>query len=861
MTNVFSEIVQWLEKLPFWEQAAFEKIFVGVQCAEADYDELVQYLLEDAGLAAPAGQRPELQFKSATAVSEYTSGQIKLLQISNTQNVNALVPGQTLTFGPALTAIFGANASGKSGYARILGCAGFTRGDKEVLPDITQCFDTPAVLSADITIYDGTTTKMVPYEIGNPCPELAQFYVFDSTSVLRHLIGSNKFSFSPASLFYLTRLADLTDKVRGCLRIKIEEYSQPHNFSMLFPGESAVANLIANLGPETSLEELKQLAALTSEEKKHIQKLDKQIAQLKTKDKDAQISDLNQSIQDLVNLAKQLHAIEGELCRDAIDEIARAVNRYVEKESNAQRLGIDQFKSEHFTQAGSEVWYRFVEAAKALAEAEQSLEKPYPQPDDYCLLCQQHLTVEARNLLLRLWDFLKDEAQASLDEARSHLAEERQALSELDLDFFNDQLVSYRCLQLNDQTLLMEVANFIKVCQKRLDLALRLIDSHVEETMPQMPSSGINRISKLISTLNKQREELEKENTSQQIATLQQQLVGLQHREMLSQKLSEISAYVQRRIWAQQASKVGSDTGHITRKHNELFKQLVTERYIELFQNTLSDLQRPLKVKIETMGLKGAAYKQIALEVAPTVADATPDRVLSEGEKRAVALADFLTEVALDTTSSGIVLDDPVTSLDLEWRETIAYMLAEEAKHRQVIVFTHDLLFLYFLKKHAEEIAVDVAAHWIKRGEDDDKPGHVYCNNCPALERDYRTAKQARELYELAKGAPPAEQGRLLRDGFGALRTAYEAFIIFDLFNQVVMRFEERVSFSRLKDIKWDQSIADEVVAKCEHLSQYIEGHLHSDALGAQKLKPETLLSEIQYFDSLRKKLKELKSR
>ena len=50
-----------------------------------------------------------------------------------------------------------------------------------------------------------------------------------------------------------------------------------------------------------------------------------------------------------------------------------------------------------------------------------------------------------------------------------------------------------------------------------------------------------------------------------------------------------------------------------------------------------------------------------------------------------------------------------------------------------------------------------------------------------------------------------------------------------------------------------DQSIADEVVTKCEHLSGYIQGHLHSDALGTELLKPETLLREIQDFDSLRK--------
>ncbi|RZN37560.1 MAG: hypothetical protein EF813_05655, partial [Methanosarcinales archaeon] len=234
---------------------------------------------------------------------------------------------------------------------------------------------------------------------------------------------------------------------------------------------------------------------------------------------------------------------------------------------------------------------------------------------------------------------------------------------------------------------------------------------------------------------------------------------------------------------------------------------------------------------------------------------------LSEGEKRAVAMADFLTEIALDTSSSGIILDDPVTSLDLEWRELIASILAKGAKCRQVIVFTHDLPFLYFLKKHAEQEPVEIVTHWIKRGDNDDKPGYVFLNNSPALEREYRKATKAREIHQKAKGASAAEQEALLREGFGALRTTYEAFIIFDLFGEVVMRFGERVSFGRLKDIVWDKSIADEVVARCELLSRYIEGHLHSDAFAATKPTCETLMSEIESFDRLKRKLKELRAK
>jgi hypothetical protein len=631
MAGVFSEIVQWVGKRPIWEQVAFEKVFLGVSYAEADYDELVQYLLEDAGLAPTSSEPHDFQYKNAITGPEATSSEVKLLQLSNMQNVNALVPGQTLTFGPAITAIFGANASGKSGYARVLGCAGFTRGDKEVLPDITKSVTTPAVLSADIMISDGTDVKVVPYEIGQTCPELAQFYVFDSTSVIRHLIGSNRFSFSPASLSYLTRLADLTDKVRERLRVRIDECNQPHNFSALFVGESPISTLIASLSSETKLQDLVQLATLTPEERKRIKDLDQEISGLKVKDTPKQIKTLNQKIEDLVTLSKRLREIEEHVCDDAISRIMQAVQNRVEKESMAQRFSIDQFKSEHFTETGSEVWYQFVHAAKELAEAEQSPDKPYPQSDDYCLLCQQPLTIDARNLLLRLWEFLKGEAQANLNQALTELTGIRGELDKLVLDFFNNQSVSYRHLETHDTELLTQVGKFVEVCQKRRDIVLKLIDSSkVKAAIPTMPNNGIDKINELVNMLEKERDGLEKENKEEEIANLEEQLLNLRHRETLRQHLSQIKAYVEKRIWAEKASKIGGDTRHITIKHNALFKQLVTERYVELFEKTLRDLKRPLRVKIDTTGHKGTTYKQIILEAVPTIEDATPDKVLSE---------------------------------------------------------------------------------------------------------------------------------------------------------------------------------------------------------------------------------------
>lgn len=863
MPSVLADIRQWAKTLPYWEQVALDKILAAAPLTDLDYDELLKYLLEDEGLAEPISQRPQLQFDNSVNTASTSSVQLRLVKISNLQNVNALVPGQSITFGPTLTAIFGANGSGKSGYARVLGCAGFTRGDKEVLPDITQPLIDNTILSADIEVSDGTSSKIINYQIGNQCPELATFYVFDSTSVQVHLTGSNTFSFSPAGLFYLTKLADVTDKVRECLNVRIENYMQPHNFGLMFQGNSAVTELIANLSPETSLEKLRQIATLTQEEKKRIGDLDNiEIPKLKTLDIPSHVTKLTNTIRYLEYLTKCLSEVESKSSDDAISNIGKSVEIYLERLSVAQRVSIDQFKSEHFTQTGSDVWHSFIVAAKALAEAERISSELYPEADDHCLLCQQPLTTEARNLLLRLWAFLEGEAQAKLSEAQTILEEKRSALIAIDLNFFDNQSASYLYLQEYNPELLRQIASFIEACNLRREFAIRIIDIHEKSAMPQMPNSGRSNIEEIIKTLKTERDELNKRDPAQQIADMEQQLLNLRHRLLLSQHLSKIEECIQKQIWAKKASKIGGNTKHITQKHKKLFEQLVTDRYIELFEQILRDLQRPLKVKIETKGRKGATYKQIVLEADPTapLQVVTPDKVLSEGEKRATALADFLTEVALDTTSSGIILDDPVTSLDLEWRETIASILIRDAKLRQVIVFTHDLPFLYFLKKYAERQAVNVVTHWIKRGDNDGKPGYVFLNNSPALERDYRKATKAYEIYQLAKNASAAEQESLLHQGFAALRTSYEALIIFDLFNEVVMRFDERVSFGRLKDIVWDMSIAEEVVSKCELLSKYIEGHLHSDAFVAAKPTCEMLVKEIEDFKTLKKRLSDLKN-
>ena len=148
---------------------------------------------------------------------------------------------------------------------------------------------------------------------------------------------------------------------------------------------------------------------------------------------------------------------------------------------------------------------------------------------------------------------------------------------------------------------------------------------------------------------------MEKANPADKIIVLERELLEFRHRELLAKPLPSISNYVGYLKAALDARMKLNTSHHITAKHNEMFDARVTDRYRDLFEQLLAELGRPLRARIVARGQKGAAIKTLEVDLpgASHHPKALPQHVFSEGEKRAVVLADFLTEVALDPNSSG----------------------------------------------------------------------------------------------------------------------------------------------------------------------------------------------------------------
>ena len=210
---------------------------------------------------------------------------------------------------------------------------------------------------------------------------------------------------------------------------------------------------------------------------------------------------------------------------------------------------------------------------------------------------------------------------------------------------------------------------------------------------------------------------------------------------------------------------------------------------------------------------------------------------MSEGEQKAVAFADFLTEIGLNQDNAGIILDDPVTSLDHDRKERIAVRLIEEAKRRQVIIFTHDMVFFAKLCDAADRADQPLTTHWMQRSGDGDLPGMVSLNDGPTTTPQYRSTNFAEELLAKAKVASGSERERLVRQGAAQLRRTVEEIVPQFLFKEVVRRWTARVMVTALKRVSWDNVLVDKIVDVFEECSAIMEGHSHTEA-GTQCARP-----------------------
>lgn len=849
MPSLRQDIVQWLFTQDYWVRFLGNAILHKGCINERDEESAFGYLLQQNGLAE---KTPEVPL-SSIAVSENTTEvaeSVVLAGMKDLKNVNALAPGQELTFGNGITAIYGNNGVGKSGYTRMLNNFFRSRGDTEILPDIRSEEEMGQPSCTFLFLKNDEELPLTYPEKGDH-PFFRAYTVFDTKSMRVHVDKENHLHFSPQGFEFFDELAAAVDSLKERLQSTIAERRTENSFVQHFEGESPVKAAIAGLSGTSDLKKVRESAQWTDADGDREKALTEKLVSLQPAQFEKSKKTLNLALETAKRFAQQCEALNRALSEENLKKHKDTLLAHKGLQERARAEGAEQFKTDKIQGVGSGEWRRFIQAAHDFGKKNEG----YPREGSHCLLCQQPLSGVARSLIERLFRHLASTVATEINQVQQSIKGAIQALESLtrpDLpadSVFRQWLDEQRAADISaiDQ----DVQRVWKTCE-----CLRECLAELKHDVDISPVAvGIEALQTAQKTLVDQIGALKEQeaNLSEERRKVEEELRILRHRKQLTNILPHVEEYVKKYAWADKAEKITLNTGFITRVQRPLFEKYVTDDYRARFVEECKRLDaHRFGVQVVQKGAKGRTTRKLKL------GSYDPGKVLSEGEQRAIALADFLTEAIMDPANCGIILDDPVNSLDHVRKEQIAYRLAEEGKARQVIIFTHDLVFLYMLKNASEWTGAEYVCHWMQCCEG--SIGNVFLNNSPSTERDYHNHRIATDWWEKARTAAPSDQEYLLKQGFGALRTTYETFVIHTLFNEVVKRFDERISFGRLRDIRLTPDILKKVDEKCALLSRYIEGHSHSDQYSEKKPTPDLLKAEIDAYIELTKEHKALES-
>ena len=281
-------------------------------------------------------------------------------------------------------------------------------------------------------------------------------------------------------------------------------------------------------------------------------------------------------------------------------------------------------------------------------------------------------------------------------------------------------------------------------------------------------------------------------------------------------------------------------------------KTAVSQRLKRSFGDELTNLSfNHVEVELKELGgAEGVFYHKLVLTRAPGV---DLPKVVSEGEQRCLSIAAFFAELSTADDPSAIVFDDPVSSLDYQWRQGVARRLVQEAKTRQVILFTHDVVFLLLLKQFAGELGVeqfDQHVRFLSKG------AGVCAEELPWVALPIR-----KKIGYLRSGLQGA--AKLSRDGhqdayekeakylYGLLREGWERALEEVLLGGVVERYRPSIQTQQVAQIaditSEDCKAVETAMTKC---SKWLPGHDQAAAARAPVPSPAELKADVDALEN-----------
>jgi ABC-type lipoprotein export system ATPase subunit len=836
--TLLNNILKWTQTLPAWQRDAARRL---LQCEEGlsanDYAELYGLLKAGHGLPNPDNLVPE-PLASCHLPAAIQSGQTVILkEIGKLTHVNRIASDQNLEFSEiGMSVIYGGNGSGKSGYVRVMKQACRCRDQSEkVYPNANDLSSVNKTPTARFRIEQNGTPSIIDWEQGKCIPDdlLSSISVFDSRCARSYLTAEQDVAYLPYGLDIVENMArDVIPELDRRLSEEIRAIdTNTYAFNHLI-GETKVGELISKLSARTNPKTVEDLGTLSEEEEKKITDIGKALAEV---DPMTKAADLKRFVSRLKNLAENIRKLSLWVNDEAVTRLKKLDDGVVEAEQAEKTAALALQSGEKLLPGtGEPLWKALFEAARKYSTevAYPGHEFPHISDGALCPLCQSTLD-ESGERLKRFEQYIKDDVAKTASEKRTNLATIIKKIENANLTIAFDQELSDEIDQC-DGDIVQAVVNYQTSIDAKRQWMLDAVDRHSWNNPTDITESPYFLLRKLAAQKLLEARTFIKASDEERKKKLQKEHDELVARQNLNKSMQAVLELIDRlkKVADLKKCKTELKTKPISDKSRDFASEAVTKELKAALDIEFSNLGAGhIKTKLKERNEKGKIFHQLLLEI-PT--NRKIDEILSEGEQRAIALGAFLAELSLADHSCGIVFDDPVSSLDHWRRHYVAHRLAEEAKIRQVIIFTHDTSFLGQLRDEIDKNNIVNKICFLEwKGQ---YAGNV-CDGLPWGHSSYKERidaleKMHRDLVKLPWQQYPSEDDAAeMLKAYDRMRAAIERVIQDVVFNGVVRRYRDWINIGGLKGVVgFDNSECDEINRLYQRCNDLVDAHDPSSA-------------------------------
>ncbi|MHA4809914.1 AAA family ATPase [Flavitalea flava] len=718
---------------------------------------------------------------------------IELISLKDITGVNRLAKNQSITFGKNITIIYGENGTGKTGYGRILKSLGFSYDNKNIIHH--NVYGDPEPKTATIDFSTNANPITFNWNGSNNHPELTNISVFNSNCVQLSL-NDRQLIVSPIGFHLFNIVTSELSELATLLRQKIAAHPTTLSWTESLNVGSTQHQFISTLNAKSTEQRLDELSTYLPAQDKELQQkeldlgnLNHELLRIQINNLSAQINELSSiiakikiaqsvfsesQIRTLIDLNKRINALEGKT-KSGLKEVAEA-------------NGIEFYERKEFKD--------FITAADSYLKI---LDKPnYPELDDKCIYCNQPLEISAKELLANYKRLLTDTTQEDLQKLNIERELLIGTIKKIDTNlYFNHPIFG---IDENEQNI--QPQEIIKYNEELTRIKTSFEANSITEDS-KFDFDYVPYVTFLEDKkINLQKGLTDKTTTLSGIttkaATLKSEINELKDRKTLSTKAEEVKTVIKNiKIALLLNSKVSEfSTNSVSRKTTEAREELVQQNFDTIFKNELKAFRKSHITLELNFGTDRGNSK-----VTQRIKSYSLTDILSEGEQKAIALAEFLTELQLDNIIAPVIFDDPVNSLDHRIIDEVAKRLIELSKGRQTIVFTHSILLLNSFIQQSEldsnkQAGVNFSFYSVRNNFEE--TGIV--DEVEEINSYTYYKKKLEAIINAPKNGKVESQ--LAAEGYGHLRSAIEITVEEDILQKTIKRYRKGVAFPSLLRIE-----------------------------------------------------------